>query len=163
MIVFITGASAGFGAEMARTFVKHGHQVVISGRRKDRLDALAGELGDLALPLVMDGTDKASIQDALSVLPQSWRAIDVLINNAGIAIIKKIHEHTSEEWDRVMNVNVKTIFWFARHVIPVMQKQGRGVILNTGSISSVVGLSMQGAYGPSKGAVIQLTRRWATE
>ena len=66
MIVFITGASSGFGAEMARTFVGHGHQVVISGRRKDRLDALAAELGDLALPLVMDVTDKASIKEALA-------------------------------------------------------------------------------------------------
>jgi len=73
MIVFITGASAGFGAAMARTFVKNGHQVVLAARRKNRLDALAKELGESALPVTMDVTDKASIEEALSMLPQSWR------------------------------------------------------------------------------------------
>ena len=65
MIVFITGASAGFGAAMARTFVKNGHQVVLAARRKDRLDALARELGESALPIAMDVTDKNSIEEAL--------------------------------------------------------------------------------------------------
>ena len=78
MIVFITGASSGFGAEMARTFVKHGHQVVLAARRQQRLAALAAELGDSALALEMDVTDKDAINDALALLPQSWRQIDVL-------------------------------------------------------------------------------------
>src|SRR6059058_5695107 len=93
MIVFITGASAGFGAAMARTFVKNGHQVVLAARRKERLESLARELGDSALPVAMDVTDKASIEEALSMLPQSWRQIDVLINNAGLALnTKPAHE-----------------------------------------------------------------------
>src|SRR5690242_11087311 len=86
MIVFITGASAGFGAEMARTFVRNGHQVVMAARRIERLQSLAAELGESALPVEMDVTDKKSIEEALAMLPQSWRQIDVLINNAGLAL-----------------------------------------------------------------------------
>jgi 3-hydroxy acid dehydrogenase/malonic semialdehyde reductase len=103
MIVFITGASAGFGAAMARTFVKNGHQVVLAARRKERLESLAKELGDSALPVTMDVTDKASIEEALSMLPQSWRQIDVLINNAGLALnTKPAHEVPLEDWDTMI-------------------------------------------------------------
>jgi NAD(P)-dependent dehydrogenase (short-subunit alcohol dehydrogenase family) len=86
-----------------------------------------------------------------------------MINNAGVAVIKKIADHTPEEWDRVMNINVKSIYWSAKSVVPEMQKRGGGLFLNTGSISSVVGLAEQGAYGPSKGAVIQITRQMAID
>jgi NAD(P)-dependent dehydrogenase (short-subunit alcohol dehydrogenase family) len=94
---------------------------------------------------------------------EAFSRIDVLVNNAGIAVIKPLHEHTPEEWDRVMNVNVKSIYWAARHVVPVMKRQHSGVILNTGSISSVAGMLGQGAYAPSKGAVVQMTRQMAVE
>ena len=67
------------------------------------------------------------------------------MNNAGVSVVKPLHEHTPEEWDRVMDVNVKSIYWAARHVIPVMRRQGGGVILNTASISGVVGIPGQGA------------------
>jgi NAD(P)-dependent dehydrogenase (short-subunit alcohol dehydrogenase family) len=106
---------------------------------------------------------ESTAQQAVQLALKSFGKIDVLINNAGIAIIKKLHEHTPEDWDRVMNINVKSIYWFARHVIPVMQKQKGGVILNTGSISSVIGIPMQGGYAASKGAVIQLTRQMAVD
>jgi NAD(P)-dependent dehydrogenase (short-subunit alcohol dehydrogenase family) len=89
--------------------------------------------------------------------------IDVLVNNAGTSAVKPIHEHTEAEWDRVMDTNVKAAFWAARHVIPVMMRQRSGVVLNTGSISGVAGIPGQGAYGPSKGAVHQLTRQMAIE
>jgi NAD(P)-dependent dehydrogenase (short-subunit alcohol dehydrogenase family) len=94
---------------------------------------------------------------------QAWGRIDVLVNNAGISVVKPIHEHTPEEWDAVMNTNVKAAYWAARHVIPGMMRQRSGVVLNTGSISGVVGIPTQGAYGPSKGAVHQLTRQMAIE
>ena len=86
-----------------------------------------------------------------------------MICNAGIALPKPIHETTPEEWDRVMGVNVKAIYWAARHVVPVMRKQGGGLFLLTGSISSVCGMDLQGVYGPSKGAVIQITRTMAVD
>jgi dihydroanticapsin dehydrogenase len=110
--------------------------------------------GDVALEATAEAFTRAAVN--------SFGRIDILINNAGVAVIKPIHEHTPEEWDRVMNVNVKSIYWAARHVIPVMKRQG-GVILNTGSISGVVGLPLQGAYGPSKGAVVEMSRQMAID
>ena len=94
---------------------------------------------------------------------EAWGRVDVLVNNAGVSVVKAIHEHTPEEWDAVMNTNVKAAYWAARHVIPVMMRQRSGVVLHTGSISGVAGIVMQGAYGPSKGAIHQLTRQMAIE
>ena len=121
MIVFITGASSGFGAEMARVFVGHGHQVVISGRRQDRLDELAAELGELALPMVMDVTSKASIEEALSLLPQSWRAVDVLINNAGLALgTEPAHNASLDDWETMIATNCTGLVTMTRALLPAM-------------------------------------------
>ena len=87
----------------------------------------------------------------------------MLVNNAAVSVIKAVHEHTEEEWDRVFDTNGKSIYWAARHVIPVMIRQRSGVILNAGSISGEVGMPTQGAYAPSKGAVHQMTRQMAIE
>jgi NAD(P)-dependent dehydrogenase (short-subunit alcohol dehydrogenase family) len=89
--------------------------------------------------------------------------LDILVNNAGQSVVKPLHEHTPEDWERVFNSNVKAIYWAARHVIPQMIAQGGGVILNTGSISGEVGIPTQGAYAPSKGAIHQMTRQLAIE
>jgi NAD(P)-dependent dehydrogenase (short-subunit alcohol dehydrogenase family) len=111
--------------------------------------------GDVALePTFEEATRQA--------LEASGR-IDVLVNNAAISVVKPIHEHTPEEWDRVMNVNTRAVFLAARHVMPVMMKQRSGVVLNTGSISGEVGIPTQGAYAPSKGALHQMTRQMAIE
>jgi 3-hydroxy acid dehydrogenase/malonic semialdehyde reductase len=158
MIVFITGASAGFGAEMARTFVKHGHQVVISGRRKDRLDALAAELGDLALPLVMDVRSKASIDDAMSVLPQSWRQIDVLINNAGLALgTQPAHEAPLEDWETMISTNCTGLVTMTRTLLPAMVERGSGLIINLGSIAGYYPYPGGNVYGATKAFVDQFT------
>lgn len=158
MIVFITGASAGFGAEMARTFVKHGHQVVISGRRKDRLEALAAELGDLALPLEMDVTSKASIDDAMSVLPQSWRQIDVLINNAGLALgTKPAYEAPLEDWETMIATNCTGLVTMTRALLPSMVERGSGLIINLGSIAGHFPYPGGNVYGATKAFVDHFT------
>ena len=89
--------------------------------------------------------------------------IDVLISNAGTSVVRAIHEHTPEEWDAVMDTNVKATYWAARHVVPIMIKQHGGLILMTGSISGQAGIPAQGAYGPSKGALHQMTRQMAID
>ncbi|HEY0060493.1 MAG TPA: SDR family oxidoreductase [Telluria sp.] len=158
MIVFITGASAGFGAEMARTFVKHGHQVVISGRRKERLDALAAELGDLALPLVMDVTNKESINEALSMLPQSWRQVDVLINNAGLALgTQPAHEAPLADWETMIATNCTGLVTMTRALLPSMVERGSGLVVNLGSVAGHYPYPGGNVYGATKAFVDQFT------
>jgi 3-hydroxy acid dehydrogenase/malonic semialdehyde reductase len=158
MIVFITGASAGFGAAMARTFVKNGHQVVLAARRKERLDALAAELGESALPITMDVTDKASIEEALSMLPQSWRQIDVLINNAGLALnTKPAHEVPLEDWDTMIDTNVKGLVTMTRALLPAMVERGSGLIINLGSVAGHYPYPGGNVYGATKAFVEQFT------
>ena len=114
MIVLITGASSGFGAEMARKFASHGHRVIAAARRTDRLSALASELGKNVLSVELDVTSKTSIDHALASLPADWQAIDVLINNAGLALgLEAAHEAHLDDWD---NMIVAVITVFARDV-----------------------------------------------
>lgn len=164
----VTGAASGIGAEIVRLFLESGANVVgvdlateatptgdlerLTALYPDRLRLTSGDVSE----------ESTAIRYAETAIQAFGRA-DVMINNAGVAVVKPIHEHTSAEWDRVMNVNVKSIFWSAKALIPIMKRQGGGLFLNTGSISSVAGIVGQGAYGPSKGAVVQLTRQMAVE
>ena len=158
MIVFITGASSGFGAEMARIFVGHGHQVIISGRRADRLDALAAELGELALPLVLDVTDKASVNAALAALPQSWRQIDVLINNAGLALgTQPAHEAALTDWETMIATNCTGLVTMTRALLPAMVARASGLVINLGSIAGAYPYPGGNVYGATKAFVDQFT------
>ena len=158
MIVFITGASAGFGAEMARTFVKNGHQVVICARRADRLQALAAELGDAALAIELDVTDPASIADALAMLPQSWRQIDVLINNAGLALgTKPAHEAPLEDWETMISTNCTGLVRLTRALLPAMVERGSGLVINLGSVAGHYPYPGGNVYGATKAFVEQFT------
>jgi NAD(P)-dependent dehydrogenase (short-subunit alcohol dehydrogenase family) len=162
-VTVVTGAGSGIGEAIARLFVGAGARVVavdVDPKLPGTLGGLPGDrlrcvVGDVA----REETAAAYTREALD----AFGRIDVMINNAGIACVKPIADHTPEEWDRVMNVNLKAIYWSARAVVPVMKRQGGGLFLNTGSISSVVGIASQGAYGPSKGAVVQLTRQMAID
>jgi 3-hydroxy acid dehydrogenase/malonic semialdehyde reductase len=158
MLVFITGASAGFGAEMARTFVRNGHHVVISARRKDRLDALAAELGDMALALEMDVTSQASINEALAMLPQSWRQIDVLINNAGLALgTQGAHEAPLEDWETMIATNCAGLARMTRAILPDMVARGSGLVINLGSVAGHYPYPGGNVYGATKAFVEQFT------
>ena len=158
MIVFITGASAGFGAAMARTFVQGGHKVLISGRREDRLQALAAELGDAARPIVLDVTDKASIKAALDSLPAEWRQIDVLVNNAGLALgVTPAHESSLEDWDTMIATNCSGLVAMTRAILPDMVKRGSGTVINLGSVAGATPYPGGNVYGATKAFVEQFT------
>ncbi|TFW31270.1 SDR family NAD(P)-dependent oxidoreductase [Massilia horti] len=158
MIVFVTGASAGFGAEMARTFVKHGHQVVMAARRMDRLDALARELGESALPVEMDVASKESIDEALSMLPQSWRQIDVLINNAGLALnTLPAHQVPLADWETMIDTNCKGLVTMTHALLPAMVERGSGLIINLGSVAGAYPYPGGNVYGATKAFVEQFT------
>jgi 3-hydroxy acid dehydrogenase/malonic semialdehyde reductase len=158
MIVLITGATAGFGAEMARRFVRHGHKVIAAGRRKDRLNALASEYGDKVLPLALDVTDKISMQSALAGLPQGWQDIDVLINNAGLALgLEPAHQAALEDWETMIDTNVKGLVTITHHILPGMIRRGTGTIINLGSIAGTYPYPGSNIYGATKAFVEQFT------
>lgn len=158
MIVFITGASAGFGAAMARTFVQHGHRVIISGRRADRLAALAAELGAAAHPLVLDVSDKASIQAGLAALPADWSQIDVLINNAGLALgTSPAHQASLEDWETMIATNCTGLVTMTRAILPAMVARGSGLVINLGSVAGHLPYPGGNVYGATKAFVDHFT------
>lgn len=158
MIVLVTGATAGFGAEMARKFAKNGHKVIAAGRRKERLDALAKELGDNVFPLVLDVTDKASINTALSSLPENWSEIDVLINNAGLALgLEPAHKASLEDWETMIHTNCLGLVSITRAIIPGMVERARGIVINLGSVAGTYPYPGGNVYGATKAFVDQFT------
>lgn len=158
MIVFITGATAGFGAAMARVFVKHGHQVIISGRRADRLQELTDELGQAALPLVIDVSDKASINAAIASLPEDWRDIDVLVNNAGLALgTAPAHQASLDDWETMIATNCTGLVTMTRALLPAMVARGSGLVINLGSVAGHFPYPGGNVYGATKAFVEQFT------
>ena len=158
MIVFITGASAGFGAEMARTFVSNGHRVILAARRTDRIADLAAELGDAALPVTLDVTSRTSIEAALAGLPADWKRIDVLINNAGLALnTVPAHEVPLEDWETMIATNCKGLVTMTRLVLPDMVARGSGLVINIGSTAGHYPYPGGNVYGATKAFVEQFT------
>ncbi|HVL75766.1 MAG TPA: SDR family oxidoreductase [Noviherbaspirillum sp.] len=158
MIVLITGASSGFGAEMARRFAQSGHRVIAAARRADRLDQLAAELGANLLPLQMDVSDKASISGALASLPPEWKTIDVLINNAGLALgIEPAQRASLEEWETMINTNCKGLVTITHALLPEMVARGSGMIINIGSTAGAYPYPGGNVYGATKAFVDQFT------
>ena len=158
MIVLVTGATAGFGAAMARVFAKNGHQVIAAGRRVERLEALASELGPNLLPVKLDVTDKGAIHAALASLPADWKEIDVLINNAGLALgIKGAHEADLEDWETMIATNCTGLVTITRALLPGMVERGRGTIINLGSVAGAYPYPGGNVYGATKAFVEQFT------
>ncbi len=165
-VAVVTGAASGIGQAIARAFLDCNASGVVGvdreelpqalgdlrARSGDRLQFVKGDVGQ-------ESTSIAMVDTAL----RTFGRIDVLVCNAGVSVIKPVHEHTPEEWDRVFDTNVKAVYWAARHAVPVMIRQGGGLILMTGSISGENGIATQGAYAPSKGALHQMTRQMAVE
>ena len=158
MNVLITGATAGFGAEMARKFVHHGHRVIATGRRAERLAELAAELGDSVLTCAMDVTSPASIDAALAALPPEWQQIDVLINNAGLALgVAPAQQASLEDWDTMIDTNVKGLVTMTRKLLPQMVARGSGMVINLGSIAGSTPYPGGNVYGATKAFVDQFT------
>ena len=158
MIVLITGATAGFGAEMSRKFVAHGHQVIATGRRRDRLDTLKAELGSHLMTLEMDVTSKSSITEALASLPAEWREVDVLINNAGLALgVEPAHLASLDEWETMIETNCKGLVTMTRLMLPAMVERGSGTIINLGSVAGRYPYPGGNVYGATKAFVDQFT------
>lgn len=165
-VAIVTGAASGIGLATTLEFLDSDIAGVIAVDIAEQCPAELQREGEDTGRVVYVRGDVAKQETAkqfTEIAMQRFGRIDLLFNNAGVAIVKPIHEHTEQEWDHVIDTNVKAIFQAARYVIPVMLDQGHGLVLNTGSISGLVGIVGQGAYGASKGAVHQITRQMAVE
>ena len=159
MIVLVTGASAGFGEEMARIFARNGHRVIAAARRGDRLARLHAELGERLLPITLDVTRSADIPAALAALPHEWREIDVLINNAGLALgTESAWQCSLDEWETMIATNVKGLVAVTRAILPGMVERKRGLVINLGSIAGETPYPGGNVYGATKAFVEQFTR-----
>ncbi len=156
--ILITGATAGFGAAFARRFIKDGHRVIATGRRVERLAALAKELGDDLLPAKLDVTDAAAVAGFLETLPEAWRAVDVLINNAGLALgLSPFWEAKPEDVDTMIATNISGLVHITHAVLPGMVERDRGTIINLGSVAGEYPYPGGHIYGGSKAFVRQFS------
>jgi NAD(P)-dependent dehydrogenase (short-subunit alcohol dehydrogenase family) len=166
-VAVVTGASSGIGLAITRAYLDCGAEGVVAVFRRPELPPELQEALEIyPRKLVIVRGDVAEEQasiDSTKAALDHFGHLDILVSNAAVSIVKPLHLHTPEEWDYVMNANVKGLYWSARHVVPVMMKQQAGLILISGSISGEAGIPTQGAYAPSKGALHQMTRQMAIE
>ncbi|PFG50118.1 3-hydroxy acid dehydrogenase/malonic semialdehyde reductase [Amycolatopsis sulphurea] len=156
--VFVTGASAGFGAAIARRFVAEGDRVVAAARSSERLAELARELGDALLPLTLDVRDRESVARAVDVLPGDWASVDVLVNNAGLAKgLGPAQAAELEDWDQMIETNVTGLVHLTRALLPGMVERGRGHVINIGSIAGTYPYPGGNVYGATKAFVHQFS------
>ena len=161
-IVLITGASSGIGEGCARKFASEGARLILNARSVDKLEALAQELkekyGTSCYVMPFDVRDRKAASEALASLPAEWQAIDVLINNAGLVIgVDKEHEGDLDEWDIVIDTNIKSLLSMTRMVVPGMVERGCGHIINIGSIAGDAAYPGGSVYCATKAAVKALS------
>jgi 3-hydroxy acid dehydrogenase/malonic semialdehyde reductase len=160
-VVFITGASSGFGAAIARRFAADGARLVLAARRKERLDALVAEcaaLGAPALAVPLDVRDRAAVERAVASLPVEFAAITVLVNDAGGAHgLEPAHEANLDDWDAMVDTNVKGLLYVTRAVLPGMVARDRGHVINLGSVAGTYPYPGGNVYGATKAFVEQFS------
>ncbi|NTW25203.1 MAG: SDR family oxidoreductase [Lentimicrobium sp.] len=162
-VVFVTGATSGIGKSCAFRFAASGYKVIIAGRRSDRLAiieaALKSEFSTDVFSLMLDVTNRENVDQAIGSLPEKFRKIDVLINNAGLALgLEPLHEGNPVEWDRMIDTNVKGLLNVSHAVIPLMISQGKGHIINIGSIAGREAYAKGNVYCATKAAVDSLSK-----
>ncbi len=158
MNVLITGASAGFGKALAERLVANGHRVIGCARRLDKLNALADTLGDAFLPVVMDVSETDSIPQILADLPDGFKKIDVLVNNAGLALgTEPAHKASLDDWMRMNDTNIKGLMALTHAVLPAMVARDSGYIINVGSIAGSWPYYGGNVYGATKAFVKQFS------
>jgi len=162
-IAFITGATSGIGKASAYIFAKNNYKLIITGRRKERLDEIARHIEDKyaveVLSLHFDVRNKEEVESAINSLSGSWKNIDVLLNNAGLAVgLTNIQDGIYEDWERMIDTNIKGLLYVTRNVAPLMIAQGKGHIINIGSIAGKETYPFGNVYCGTKHAVDSLTK-----
>ena len=157
--VFITGASSGFGAATARRFAGRGDRVIAAARRTERLRSLAGELGpDVLLPLTLDVRDRSGVERAVASLPRDFAQVDVLVNNAGLALgLEPAQDADLGQWAQMIETNCTGLVYMTRALLPQMVARGTGHIVNLGSIAGTYPYPGGNVYGATKAFVHQFS------
>lgn len=160
---FITGATSGIGKASAEVFSKNGYALIIAGRRKDRLDELAKTLKEKyttkVLSLCFDVRKYTEVEQAVNSIPEQWKAIDVLVNNAGLAVgLNPIQEGNIDDWERMIDTNIKGLLYVTRLLSPMMIERGQGHIVNIGSIAGKEMYLNGNVYSATKHAVDALNK-----
>ena len=161
-VVLITGASSGIGEACAEVFAEAGARLVLAARRTDRLESMSRKLnerwGTEVLPLKLDVRSRLGVERTLGSLPQEWEDLDLLVNNAGLGRgLEKLHEGNAEEWEEMLDTNVKGLLYVTRAVVPGMVARGRGHVINIGSLAGRQVYPGGNVYCASKFAVKALT------
>ncbi|HEX9614913.1 MAG TPA: SDR family oxidoreductase [Bacteroidota bacterium] len=161
-ITLITGASSGIGYSCAIRFAAAGSRLILTARRKDRLESLAADLktkGTEVLTFDLDVRNREAVVATLGDLPKNWQAVDVLVNNAGLSRgLDKLHEGKFEDWEEMIDTNIKGLLYVSRTVIPGMVQRGKGTVVNIGSIAGHDVYPGGNVYSATKHAVDALTR-----
>ncbi|MFL5263034.1 MAG: SDR family NAD(P)-dependent oxidoreductase [Anaeromyxobacteraceae bacterium] len=163
-VALVTGATSGFGAACAEHLAAAGARVVLCGRRGERLADVARKLGDRALPVVLDVRDRAAVESALAALPAPFAAVDVLVNNAGLALgLEPAHRASLDDWETMIDTNCKGLVTCTRTLLPGMVARGRGHVVNIGSIAASYPYPGGNVYGATKAFVHQFSQNLKAE
>ena len=156
--VFVTGASSGFGAAVARRFATDGARVVAAARRADRLKDLAAELGPRVLPVTLDVRDRSAVAETVAGLPQEFAQVDVLVNNAGLALgLNPAQDADLDDWEQMIDTNCKGLVYCTREILPGMVARRRGHVINLGSVAGNYPYPGGNVYGGTKAFVRQFS------
>ena len=161
-IILITGATSGFGRATALKFAKNGYNIIITGRRKEKLDDLEKELNNLGvkvLSLNFDVRKRYEVEDIINSMPEEWKNIDILVNNAGLAVgMDHIDEGNADDWERMIDTNIKGLLYVTRAVAPLMVARNGGYIFNISSVAGKEVYEYGNVYCASKHAVDSLSQ-----
>ena len=156
--VFVTGASSGFGAAVTRRFATAGARIVAAARRADRLKDLAAELGPRLLPVTLDVRDRSAVAETVAGLPQEFAQVDVLVNNAGLALgLNPAQDADLDDWDQMIDTNCKGLVYCTRAILPGMVARRRGHVINLGSVAGTYPYPGGNVYGGTKAFVHQFS------
>lgn len=158
-VAFVTGATSGFGRAIAERFANDGARVVITGRRADRLDQLARALGARAHPILLDVRDRRAVEAAVAGLPGAFAEVDVLVNNAGLALgLEPAQRASLDEWDTMIDTNCRALVTCTRTLLPGMVARRRGHVVNIGSVAASYPYPGGNVYGATKAFVHQFSQ-----
>lgn len=157
-IALVTGATSGIGEACARRLFTAGYRVIITGRNEERLRNLREEFGEDALMLVFDVRDRSRTEEMLATIPYEWSDIDVLVNNAGLALgLEPEYEGDPDDWDTMIDTNIKGLLYVTRAIVPGMIERQKGHIINIGSVAGDAAYANGAVYCGTKAAVKQIT------